>query len=246
MQLQTGPIYGPVQSRRLGRSLGVNLAPAGVKACNMNCVYCQYGWTKAGGRIDWPQPQTIVDALDAALAADNLLDHITVAGNGEPTLHPAFARIVDGLVRVRDARAPRVKLAILSNGSTLNRLDVRYALPRFDERHLKLDAGDATTLRRVNACPVSLGRLIADLRGVGHITLQAMFVRDAAGIVDNTTPEAVSAWVEAVRRVRPESVHLYSLDRSAPNKTLVKIDYATLQDIAQRVEALGIKAEVFH
>lgn len=246
MQLQTGPVYGPVQSRRLGRSLGVNLAPAGVKACNFNCVYCQYGWTKTTGRIEWPEPQAIVDALDAALTADNLLDHITVAGNGEPTLHPAFARIVDGLVRVRDARAPKVKLAILSNGSTLNRLDVRYALPRFDERHMKLDAGDATTLLRVNACPVSLGRLIADLRAVGHITVQSMFLRDAAGIVDNTTPDAVSAWLQAVRQVRPQSVQLYSLDRSAPNKTLVKVDYSTLQDIAQRVEALGIAAQVFH
>lgn len=93
-----------------------------------------------------PDPRTIINALDAALADDNLVDHITVAGNGEPTLHPAFARIVDGLVRVRDARAPRVKLAILSNGSTLNRLDVRYALPRFDERHMKLDAGNSPSL----------------------------------------------------------------------------------------------------
>lgn len=246
MELQLKPVYGPVQSRRLGRSLGVNLAPAGVKACNFNCVYCQYGWTERPHVSQWPDPALITAAVDEALAAAGGIDHITVAGNGEPTLHPAFARVVDGLLAVRAKRAPRARLAILSNASTLSRLDVRYSLARFDERHMKLDAGDATTLLRMNACPVSLGRLIGDLRTLGGVTLQSMFVRDATGSIDNTTPSAVAAWLAAVEQIKPELVHVYSLDRTPARASLLKVPPETLRDIAHRVEALGLKAQVFH
>ena len=245
MQLQTSVVYGPVKSRRLGRSLGVNLAPGRVKACNFNCVYCQYGWTGMPGRVPWPDAASIVNAVDVALATDPAVDAITVAGNGEPTLHPAFARVVDGLVAVRAKRAPGAKLAILSNGSTLARRDVVHGLMQFDERHMKLDAGDATTLLRLNACPVSLGRLIADLRDVGAITLQSMFVRDLNGSIDNTTPGAVSAWLDAVHEIRPNAVHVYSLDRSPALKSLKKVDAADLQEIASKVQALGISAHVY-
>src|SRR6266508_3536472 len=167
MDLQTGLVYGPVRSRRLGRSLGVNLSPPGRKTCNFNCAYCQYGWTDFPVRGTFPSPAEVIDAVDCALARDPDIDTITVAGNGEPTLHPAFAPIAEGLFHVRARRAPHAKLALLSNGSTLNRLDVVYSLARFDTRCMKLDAGDATTFRRVNAPPMPLGRLIADLRSVG-------------------------------------------------------------------------------
>lgn len=245
MKLQTSVVYGPVKSRRLGRSLGVNLAPGRVKACNFNCVYCQYGWTAQPGRVPWPDPAAVVNAVDTALANDAAIDCITLAGNGEPTLHPGFARVVDGLVAVRARRAPHARLVILSNGSTLNRTDVVHGLMQFDERHMKLDAGDATTLLRLNACPVSLGRLIADLRDMGSITLQSMFVRDVNGSIDNTTPDALSAWLDAVREIRPNAVHLYSLDRSPAMKSLKKVDAVDLQGIASKVEALGIMARVF-
>jgi wyosine [tRNA(Phe)-imidazoG37] synthetase (radical SAM superfamily) len=184
--------------------------------------------------------------VDDALAADPAIDHLTIAGNGEPTLHPAFARIVDGLVGVRDRRAPGVKLAILSNSSTLNRLDVMHGLMQLDERHMKLDAGDATTLLRMNACPVSLGRLIANLRDLGAIVLQSMFVHDAQGVADNTSPEAVQAWLDAVKTIRPDAVHVYTLDRRPARASLLRVEDALLDDIAQRVAALGIRAEVFH
>jgi wyosine [tRNA(Phe)-imidazoG37] synthetase (radical SAM superfamily) len=245
MQLQTSVVYGPVKSRRLGRSLGVNHAPGRVKACNFNCVYCQYGWTALPGRIPWPDHASVINAVDLALANDPAIDYITIAGNGEPTLHPAFARIVDGLLAARDRRAPHARLAILSNGSTLNRAEVVHGLMRFDERHMKLDAGDATTLLKMNACPVSLGRLVADLRDMGSITLQSMFVRDANGSIDNTTPDAVSAWLDAVREIKPDVVHVYSIDRSPALKSLRKVEAAELQGIASRVKALGIQAQVF-
>jgi wyosine [tRNA(Phe)-imidazoG37] synthetase (radical SAM superfamily) len=234
-----------VKSRRLGRSLGVNLAPGRVKACNFNCVYCQYGWTALPGRVPWPDAAAVIRTLDLALANDSAVDSITVAGNGEPTLHPAFARIADGIVEVRARRAPHARLAILSNGSTLNRMDVVHGLMQFDERHMKLDAGDATTLLRLNACPVSLGRLIADLRDIGSITLQSMFVRAANGSIDNTTPDALSAWLDAVREIRPNAVHVYSLDRSPAMRSLQKVGGPELEGIASKVEALGIMARVF-
>jgi wyosine [tRNA(Phe)-imidazoG37] synthetase (radical SAM superfamily) len=245
MDLQAGIVYGPVASRRLGRSLGVNLAPAGRKTCNFNCSYCQYGWTDFAATGDWPRAADVIDAVDRALASDPRVDHITVAGNGEPTLHPAFGPIAEGLFRVRERRAPSARLALLSNGSTLTRLDVVYSLPHFDVRCMKLDAGDATTFRLMNAPGIPLGRLIANLRSVAHLTLQSMFVQDADGIVDNTTSSAVAAWLEAVDRIRPERVDLYSVARSTARPSLRKVGPAVLEAIAMRVAALGIPARVF-
>jgi wyosine [tRNA(Phe)-imidazoG37] synthetase (radical SAM superfamily) len=245
MDLQAGLVYGPLHSRRLGRSLGVNLAPAGRKTCNYNCSYCQYGWTDFPARGEWPAAADVLDAVDRALADCPEVDHITVAGNGEPTMHPAFGPIAEGLAEVRARRAPKAKLALLSNGSTLNRLDVVYGLARFDERYMKLDAGDATTFRLLNAPSVTLGRLIADLRSVGHLTLQSMFVRDRDHIVDNTTPRAVEAWLRAVDTIKPEAVHLYSLHRAPARRSLLPVPALVLQQIADRVSSLGIPAHVF-
>ena len=245
MDLQAGLVYGPVQSRRLGRSLGVNLAPAGRKTCNFNCSYCQYGWTDFPARGQWPRPAEVIDAVDRALAGCSDVDHITVAGNGEPTLHPAFAPIAEGLLHVRARRAPKARLALLSNGSTLNQHDVVSSLARFDERYMKLDAGDARMFRLLNAASITLARLIADLRVVGHLTLQSMFVRDADRIVDNTTPRAVDAWLGAVDRIRPEGVDLYSLHRAPARASLLPVPAPVLQQIADRVSSLGIPARVF-
>jgi wyosine [tRNA(Phe)-imidazoG37] synthetase (radical SAM superfamily) len=244
MNLQAGFVYGPVRSRRLGMSLGVNLSPPGRKTCNFNCAYCQYGWTDFPVRGAFPRPEEVIEAVDRALVAHPDVDTITVAGNGEPTLHPGFAPIADGLFKVRAARAPKAKLTLLSNGSTLNRLDVVYSLARFDRRCMKLDAGDATTFRHVNAPGIPLARLIADLRKVARLTLQSMFVRDEEGVIDNTTPRAVAAWLEAVERVRPESVDLYSLARTPARDTLRPAPASLLEAIAARVTALGIGARV--
>jgi wyosine [tRNA(Phe)-imidazoG37] synthetase (radical SAM superfamily) len=245
MNLQKGIVYGPVHSRRLGTSLGINLAPAGRKTCNYNCAYCQYGWTDFPVPGAFPRPCDVIDAADAALAEHPDVDSITVAGNGEPTLHPGFAPIVEGVFHVRNRRAPNAKLTLLSNGSTLNRLDVVYSLPRFDKRCMKLDAGDATTFRLMNAASISLARLVSDLRSVGHLTLQSMFVRDLEGIVDNTTPRAVDAWLDTVDRVRPEAVDVYSLARPPARGTLLRVPSSVLESIAARVTAMGIPARVF-
>jgi wyosine [tRNA(Phe)-imidazoG37] synthetase (radical SAM superfamily) len=146
---------------------------------------------------------------------------------------------------VRARRAPRAKLALLSNGSTLNRLDVIYSLAKFDARSMKLDAGDATTFRLMNASGLPLGRILANLRSIGQLTLQSMFVQDAEGVIDNTTPYAVDAWLEAVARVEPRSVDVYTIARPPARPSLRKVPLATLEAIALRVTALGIPARVF-
>jgi wyosine [tRNA(Phe)-imidazoG37] synthetase (radical SAM superfamily) len=245
MELQRGIVYGPVESRRLGRSLGVNLAPPGRKTCNYNCAYCQYGWTQFPASAVFPRPAEVIDAVDAALALDPNVDSITVAGNGEPTLHPGFAPIAEGLFHVRARRAPKAKLTLLSNASTLGRLDVVYSLSRFDDRCMKFDAGDATTFRLMNAAMIPLARVIADLRAVGRLTLQSMFVRDAEQTVDNTTPRAVAAWLEAVDRIRPERVDVYTLARKPARSTLLTVPRDVLDQIAARVIDLGVPARVF-
>jgi wyosine [tRNA(Phe)-imidazoG37] synthetase (radical SAM superfamily) len=245
MELQCGITYGPLESRRLGRSLGVNLAPAGRKTCNFNCAYCQYGWTDFPARGEFPRPAEVIEAVDQALQRYPDVDAITFAGNGEPTLHPGFAPIVEGIFHVRARRAPKAKLALLSNASTLNRLDVVYSLSRFDVRCMKLDAGDATTFRLMNAAMVPLSRVVADLRAVGRLTLQSMFVRDREQTVDNTTPRAVAAWLEAVDRIRPESVDVYTLARTPARATLVAAPRDVLERIAERVLDLGIPARVY-
>lgn len=245
MDLQSGIVYGPIASRRLGRSLGVNLAPAGRKTCNYNCAYCQYGWTEFPASAAFPRPAEVIDAVDEALARNPDVDSITVAGNGEPTLHPGFAPIAEGLFHVRARRAPHARLTLLSNASTLGRLDIVYCLSRFDERCMKLDAGDATTFRLMNAAMIPLARLIGDLCAVGRLTLQSMFVRDAERTVDNTTPRAVDAWLEAVDRIRPERVDVYTLARKPARGTLLPAPPDVLNAIAARVLDLGVPARVF-
>jgi wyosine [tRNA(Phe)-imidazoG37] synthetase (radical SAM superfamily) len=245
MDLQSGIVYGPLQSRRFGRSLGVNLTPPGRKTCNYNCAYCQYGWTQFPTSAAFPRPSEVIDAVDQALTRDPNVDAITVAGNGEPTLHPAFAPIAEGLFHVRGRRAPKAKLALLSNASTLGRLDIVYSLSRFDERCMKFDAGDATTFRLMNAAMIPLGRLIADLRAVGKLTVQSMFVRDAERTIDNTTPRAVEAWLEAIDKIRPERVDVYTLARTPARGSLLAAPREVLDAIAGRVIELGVPARVF-
>jgi wyosine [tRNA(Phe)-imidazoG37] synthetase (radical SAM superfamily) len=210
--LQEGLVYGPIRSRRLGVSLGINILPDARKVCNFNCPYCQYGWTPHDPHgtsiIDerWPAPSAIGDALDAALAGAGRIDRLTLAGNGEPTLHPEFPDVVERILRIRGRRAPHARLAILSNASTLDEPDIVAALLRLDERYMKLDAGDDETLRKLNQSPVLVDRIVEGLRRLNGVVLQSMFTRDAAGKIDNTTEDAVNAWLAAVLKVRPRAV----------------------------------------
>ena len=254
MSLHECIVYGPVRSRRLGRSLGINLLPPGMKVCNMKCAYCQYGWTRAGDRSvqarKWPPPGAIERAVASRLwrAADTneLIDRVTVAGHGEPTLHPQFETVAERIHAARDRIAPGIPTAILSNSTTAGRPEVKRALALFDERHMKLDAGDPFTAALINGEGASLHDVVDALCDVPGVTVQAMFVRDASGRIDNTTDRAVEEWVSALERIRPHRVHVYTLDRRPARPELRAVPERRLREICEHVRAAGLAADVFH
>jgi wyosine [tRNA(Phe)-imidazoG37] synthetase (radical SAM superfamily) len=248
-------VYGPVRSRRLGVSLGLNVLPADRKLCNFNCAYCQYGWTPAdvlAGRTpaeSFPPRRAITSALAAWLsragATGERIDRLTLAGHGEPTLHPDFAGIVSDLVELRDDLMPAARLAILSNSSRVDVPEVRRALGRLDERYMKLDAGDQAMLRRLNGTSIGLESLVEGLCALGRSTIQTLFVRDRSGRIDNSTDVHVAAWMATLARIGPESVHVYTIDRSPAFPFLDPVPAARLQQIGAAVRAAGMDVSVF-
>jgi wyosine [tRNA(Phe)-imidazoG37] synthetase (radical SAM superfamily) len=255
MSLQEGIVYGPVRSRRLGQSLGINILPRNVKLCTFNCSYCQYGWTRTGARSPrgigdvWPSPASVAKAvglrLRRALANGEPVHRLTLAGNGEPTLHPEFAEVVARLRTLRDELTPDLPIAILSNSTTLDRPAVVAALDRLDERYMKLDAGDTAILRRVNSAAVTVEQIVEGLRRLHDVVIQAMFVRDRLGRIDNAGDVAVASWVGALTRVAPRRVQVYSIDRPPAWPYLQAVPAARLDEIARRARGAGIDAEVF-
>ncbi len=255
MPLHDGVIYGPIRSRRLGISLGINLLPAHLKLCTFNCSYCQYGWTShSRGGMDtvlqnWPTPAAVMKAVGTALrtlaAQGDRIDRLTLAGHGEPTLHPQFPEIVKGLRALRNELAPGVPLAVLSNASRLDVPEVRKALSLVEERYLKLDAGDTATLRTVNASTLSFEQLVQGLSSVPDIVIQSMFVKDRTGRIDNTGDLCVINWINALQRIKPRAVHIYTLDRAPAWPYLQPVPAVRLREILQRVRLAGLECEVY-
>jgi wyosine [tRNA(Phe)-imidazoG37] synthetase (radical SAM superfamily) len=255
MALHDGIIYGPVRSRRLGRSLGINLTPAHIKLCSFNCTYCQYGWSDQSQRSanpsmeNWPAPAAVAKAVASALksirAQGDHIDRLTLAGHGEPTMHPKFKEVVHAIKKVRDDMAPGVPLTVLSNASTLERNDVRAALADLDERYMKLDAGDSASLRAVNGTVISFDQILKGLTMVPNIVVQAMFVKDRTGRIDNTGDLTIIRWTEALKKLKPQSVHIYTIDRTPAFPYLQPVPAARLREIQQRVKVVGIPCEVF-
>lgn len=247
-------VYGPVRSRRLGASLGINLLPSGMKVCNMNCAYCQYGWTRGAERSrgrsgGWPAPQAVEAAVTARLTraadANELIDRITVAGHGEPTLHPDFEDVTERLCAVRDRIAPGMPIAILSNSTTTGWEGVRRALAYYDERYMKLDAGDPITYARINGPGPSVADIVGSLGTLSPIVIQAMFVTEETRQIDNSTEGAVAEWLTAVKAVHATRVHLYTIDRAPALAALQPVSRRRLREVAERVRAAGIPADIF-
>ena len=255
MALHEGVVYGPIRSRRLGRSLGINLTPANAKLCSFNCTYCQYGWSKSSRGEDrrslesWPSPQVVVRAVSRVLrtfaARGESIDRLTLAGHGEPTMHPRFAEVVDALLALRDKVVPGVPIAVLSNASMLEHADVRTALATIDERYMKLDAGDAKVLRTINGSTMPIETIVQGLSAVKNIVVQAMFVKDRTGRIDNTTDLSVISWVVALQRIKPAAVHIYTIDRAPAWPYLQAVPAARLHEIANQVRRAGLTCEVF-
>ena len=248
-------IFGPVRSRRLGLSLGVNLLPTDSKLCSFDCIYCECGWNaehpgtrRFNARDD--VRQLLETTLRRMVAEGTPPDVITFAGNGEPTLHPEFEAVISDTLALRDALCPAAKVSVLSNATQLHRDDVRRALLRVDNNILKLDSAFDTTAQRINnpQNPVYTVRGVVEQmkRFEGRMILQTMFLRGTcnSGPVDNTTEEEVAAWLRLVDEIRPRQVMVYSLDRDTPCPTLEKVSREELQAIAARIEALGIACSV--
>jgi wyosine [tRNA(Phe)-imidazoG37] synthetase (radical SAM superfamily) len=229
---------------RFGRTLDVLLTPPGAKTCNFNCAYCPLGPTEFPGRTDYPPEAAVVEAVARALRQDAGIDAISVAGHGEATLHPAFASIAAAISALRDRLTPRARLALLTNGSMLDRSHVAQGLGRFDVCSVKLDAGDGTTFRLMNGPSIPLTRLVATLERLPGVSLRATFVQDLDRTVENTTPRALAAWLDAVDRIRPASVDIATIVGTPARGTLLRVPPAVLQAIASRVAALGIEVRV--
>ena len=249
------PIFGPVHSRRLGVSLGINLMPADGKVCTFDCVYCECGFNADfRPRQRRPTREEVREALEARLqdmqANGPAPDVLTFAGNGEPTAHPHFSEIIDDTLALRDRYFPKAKVSVLSNSTMLFRPEVVEALKRIDNNILKLDSAFDATARLINnpQSPVySVRRVVDQMKGFdGHLTVQTMFLRGEFDRqrVDNTTEEEVAAWLRLIGEIRPRQVMVYSLDRDTPCRTLEKVPREELQAIATRVEALGIPCSV--
>lgn len=239
-------VFGPVASRRFGRSLGVNPLPPGHKICSFDCVYCECGRSERAGatRLAFPPVAELARQLESALRRlkSDPPDTITLCGNGEPTLHPRFASLLATVRRLRQRWAPAARIAVLTNGTGLRRRAVAHALARCDEVMLKLDAGDAATLRAVNAPLVrwSPSDAVRAGRRLGRVTVQALFV---CGRVNNARPAQIAAWLRHLRRLSPARVVLYTLDRIPPIRGLRPVPAATLERIARQVTATGLTCE---
>ena len=247
LRLKKHIVYGPVHSRRLGRSLGINLLPAEVKVCTFNCLYCQYGWTDFSSLSsqEFPNPETIYKTVEAALKAiPESPACITFSGHGEPTLHPKFPEIVQGINRLRDRFTPQAQTVLLSNATTTHRPGVQEALKELDLCILKLDAGDPDVLTAYNnpAPGITLKGILNALSKIENLTIQALF---AAGPAGNDSPEHLNAWVNQIERITPINVQIYSLDREYPSTSIHKLEPEGLHHIQHMLSKKNIRAEVY-
>lgn len=244
------PIFGPIISRRLGVSLGINLLPPDGKLCNFDCIYCECGFNEdTRTRTKQPSREDVRTKLEATLQQMAVegpkLDVITFAGNGEPTMHPDFPNIVDDVIALRNRYFPEAQISVLSNATFNHRPDIHEALKRVDNNILKLDTVDNDYIAAVDR-PV-LRYDVAEIvdrvcRFEGKVQIQTLFMKGTyRGFdCDNTSERYLQPWLEALQRIRPEKVYIYTVDRETPAQGLQKAEPEVLDAIAERVRALGI------
>lgn len=250
--LYASPVFGPIHSRRLGVSLGINLMPADGKICTFDCIYCECGFN-ADRRTHSRRPtrQQVAEALEAKLqdmrTNGPAPDVLTFAGNGEPTLHPDFAGIVDDVVALRNKFFPQAKISVLSNATQTPRPEVREALMKVDNNIQKLDTANQQYIERLDR-PVGkydVNRIIEALKSFnGHVIIQTMFLKGSHGeeSIDNTGDGYVLPWLKTVEEIGPQEVMIYTIDRETPDQKLRKASHADLDRIVALIEAAGITA----
>ena len=247
-------IFGPIQSRRLGVSLGVNLLALNKKICSFDCVYCECGFTQNDVHGTFAEKKVVIENLESVLKEmlqnEKHLDVITFAGNGEPTLHPNFDEIIDATILLRNHYFPKAKISVLSNATTLNKESVIKALSKVDNNILKLDSGLVETIKLIDQPTSSNFSIDTVINGMlrfnGDFIMQTMFLKgDFNGMrIDNTTENEVNAWLEIVKITHPKQIMIYSIDRDTPVKTLEKVSKQELSEIAKKAEELGFFVSV--
>jgi wyosine [tRNA(Phe)-imidazoG37] synthetase (radical SAM superfamily) len=247
LDLQKGVVYGPVHSRRLGSSLGINLLPAQMKVCTFNCLYCQYGWTDFSrmNKIPFPDFKDVLDAVEKGLKElPSPPSFITFSGNGEPTLHPRFPELVDRIIKIRDSFSPTSKTAILSNSSTVFQPEIQEALCRLDVRIMKLDAGGESIFQQYNQPldSVSFSSIVDGLASLKQVIIQALF---SGGPLGNSHEKLVNKWIYQVQIISPLSVQIYSLDRGKPSGDIEALTRQRMLDIQEKLKILNIKSDVY-
>lgn len=246
------PIFGPIHSRRLGVSLGINLLPADGKVCSFDCIYCECGFN-ADHRPHQPLPtrEEVRTALEAKLkemqAAGTAPDVLTFAGNGEPTAHPHFPEIIDDTLALRDRYFPAAKVSVLSNSTFIHRTAVFDALNRIDNNILKLDTVDESYIRLIDRpCGAySVAEIVKQMKAFkGNCIIQTMFLKGGyqGRDMDNTSDKFVLPWLETVKEIAPRQVMIYTIDRETPDHDLRKATHEELDRIAALVRAAGIPA----
>lgn len=248
-------VFGPIHSRRLGVSLGMNLLPTDGKVCSFDCIYCECGFNKdRKAQHRMPTRKEVSNSLRERLTqmqADGVTpDVITFAGNGEPTLHPDFEYIIADTIAMRDALCPKAKIAVLSNATQLHKESVCRALNRVDDNILKIDSVLDSRIRQIDR-PHASGFCFAQLleqlkRFEGNLMIQTMFLKgDVDGqSVNNMTEEEITGWLDALRQIAPKQVMIYTIDRETPAKGLLKATHEELDGIAERVRQAGFNVSV--
>ena len=243
-------VFGPIFSRRLGSSLGVNILPSKGKLCNFDCVYCECGWNKDGvADRRFPTFEEIVTAFEdkiSSLSAEGTkVDSITFSGNGEPTMHPDFPKIVDAVLDCRDRFFPQAKVSVLSNAFLVGRPSVAEALKRVDNPILKIDASSDALVRKINK-PVGhycLDDIVKALKEFdGNFILQTMFLKSPD--FDTAAPESLQRWMEIVRELRPREIMVYTIDRETPDKSLGKYTVEEMTALVQPLLDEGYKIQI--
>ena len=244
------PIFGPIHSRRLGISLGINLMPADGKLCSFDCIYCECGFN-ADHRPTLPRPTRdevaakLEQTLQRMTAEGQLPDVLTFAGNGEPTCHPHFAEIIDDTIRLRNQYCPQAKVCVLSNSTMIHRQSVHDALMLVDDNILKLDTVNPQYINKVDRPNghYDVQTIIDRMKAFnGHIIIQTMFMRGQyqGESVDNTSEQYVAPWLDVVKQINPQQVMVYTIDRETPAHGLEKASREQLDAIRDRVIAAGI------
>ena len=239
LKTQQSIVYGPINSRRLGTSLGLNILPVKYKLCPYNCVYCQYGSSnirtvKVDEYIeDLPSPKQISEALIKALSQDIQVDYITFSGNGEPTFHPELSDIIDNVVKIRDQYLPSADICVLSNSAFVWKKEVCDALAKVDVRIMKLDVGNEKDFIKINrpANGLTFRKVISGLKQLEKYYIQAVFFQ---GAVSNTSDKQIKQWIETIGELKPLNVQIYTTDRPTSVRDIEKVPMERLNEIAQK------------